>query len=742
MSEDDVVGGFSSFFRSMNAAYLIFFLSLLLIVAGIYVFRYRPISIDDLFPSLDRVQKFAIVLAIALVVAAIAAAVWETVGSALEDEDWTLGSVLSSLKSIDVAFVIFALSLGILVFGLYFFTRRSDTIADLFSSEATSFNSLRSYALSISVLLIAAVLVATITRYVWPGLANREFTSIAPFALSGAEDKQRGFALATAFQAKLAELQRDAETLDEILQKSSEDESEAPQDRSESSSLNVYRRLEFELKFQGVDVGGLLNWAVNSTSMRRVMQITVAEQDGNAIVSGALRPDGKSQIYAKVKAENERIVAAVAYSKLRERLIEQQPEFEALDWDDIEALHHTIMSVTRLRARSQVTREDFAPHYEAITKLIAKAPRLERLLTLGSEVAMKAGKIDAALAYLDRTNEYLDLKRDELDRQRSSPEDDPDEDPDQLTREFVTKYNAQVTQRQRIISSYALPYVETLQSGAQPETVFAEALASHKALLTIDTFQKKRGVKVAILAGIPERDVVAYKYTFLGDRIPGKYGLDAYADTVGLIVKTLSPNADLIFVPLGQHSRARRLALYPNEDEIAQAVEKAVQARADIVLIPFTVFGARKKRIETIQKFASSTIVVAPALSTSVQKSMHIDISSIPAVFAASVDVDGRFKGATLSFNEERLSYKGALWAPGTRIPRQTADGIWQTTYGNHFAAAAAAAVTANVFSALDGAGSADVVKLLRDTVRHIGQQDDNVGVLDQTAALQKAVQK
>jgi len=742
MSDD---GGFSSFFRNTNAAYLIFFLGLLIILFGLYVFRPRLINIDDLSPSLDRVQKIAIVLAMVLILVSIAAALWEAVSSALKDENWTLGSVLSSITRVDVAYLIFALAFGVIVLGLYFLIDRTVSIANLFSTEATSFASLRSYALSISVLLIVAVLVGTIVRYVWPGVTRNEFASIAPFTISGVEDKQRGLALATAFQAKLAELQRDTEVLDEILQKSAEDESDAaPQDRSESSSLNIYRKLEFELKFQGVDVGGLLNWAVNTTAMRRAMQITVAEQDGKAIVSGALRPDGTSQVYATVTGGNERIVAAVAYSKLRERLVEQQPEFQALDWDDIELLHHTIMSVTRLRARSQVTRQDFAPHYDAIIKLIAKAPRLERLLTFGAEIAMKAGKIDSALAYLDRTNEYLDLKRDELDRQRSRSQQGSADDTDELTREFIGKYNAQVILRQRIISSCALQYVENLQSGTQPETVFANAFAAHKALLRVEAVEKKRDVKVAILAGVPERDSIAYQYTSLGDRIPGKYGLDAYADTIGLIVKTLSPNSSVIFVPLGQYSRARRLALYPDENEIAAAVEKAVKGGANVVLIPFAAVSgnARKTRIETIEKFSGSTIIVSPAIATSTQKSMKIDISSMPAVFAASVDVDGRSKGATLSLSEQPLSYKGALWAPGTRIPRLTADGIWQTTYGNHFAAVTAAAVAANVFSALDSAGPADVVNLLRHTVRHIGQEDANVGVLDQTAALQKLAQK
>src|ERR1700730_12539867 len=133
MSEDDVVGGFSSFFRNTNAAYLIFFLGLLIVLAGVYVFRYRPITVDDLLPSLDRVQKITIVLAMGLVVVAIAAALWDTIGSALADDNWTVSSVLSSIKRIDVAYLIFALALGVLALGLYFLTDRSVSLGNLFS---------------------------------------------------------------------------------------------------------------------------------------------------------------------------------------------------------------------------------------------------------------------------------------------------------------------------------------------------------------------------------------------------------------------------------------------------------------------------------------------------------------------------------------------------------------------------------------------------------------------------------
>ena len=152
----------------------------------------------------------------------------------------------------------------------------------------------------------------------------------------------------------------------------------------------------------------------------------------------------------------------------------------------MELLHLSVMSVTRLRARSQVNMQDFVTHHEGIAKLIAKAPRLEGLLTFGAEVAMKAGKIDDALAYLERTKEFLDRERESLDRSRRALAEESESIQGALDRkadfndrkaEFLNKYNSQIVQRQRIISACALPFIERLHSGGTPETVFADALA-------------------------------------------------------------------------------------------------------------------------------------------------------------------------------------------------------------------------------------------------------------------------
>src|SRR5262249_24549921 len=160
-----------------------------------------------------------------------------------------------------------------------------------------------------------------------------------------------------ALQAKLSEIERDAQALDDLVrQVRGSYESEAAsinQEASQASSLNVYRRLDLELKFQGVDFGGILSRVFDWLTLRQALQITVAEQANNAIVSGALRPDGRAHVYANVSKDNERIVAAVAYSKLRDHLIAQQSGFQNLDWEDIELLHKSVLALADLRARSE-----------------------------------------------------------------------------------------------------------------------------------------------------------------------------------------------------------------------------------------------------------------------------------------------------------------------------------------------------------------------------------------------------
>jgi hypothetical protein len=747
MSEEKAASNFWSPIKDGNAGFVFLALAFAALAFAIYFLRYRPATLSDLLPSLDRFQKISAIAAFTLFGIAAIVALWEVMRPEWQDDNSTLWSTLSSIKDLNSAAVILAAGLIVSAIAFYWLRSSEESIADLWEAHAPSLDGLRGYAVAIAGVLVTCIVVGSIIGFFWTGASSSEFTSIAPFTISGSEDKQRGMALATAFQAKLSELLRDAHVLDEVLREDAETDPETPvpnQDTSESRSLNVFPKLDLDLKFQGVDVGGVLNGVVNWMAMRRALQITVAEQqDGNAIVSGALRPDGKSHVYASVKG-NENIVAAVAYSKLRDRLTAQQEDFEALDWEDIKSLHLSIMAVTRLRARSQTTMEDYKVHHEAIAKLIAKAPGLEALLALGAEVAMKAGNIDRALAYLDRTKEFLNRMREQLDQNRPAADDSAANDGeggqdnfDDLKRKFLRKYNALVVQRQRVISSCALPFIERLNAGNSVEPIFAEAFAKHRELLRIGNFESKQEITVAIVGGIPQREQIDYNFKSSGDWIPGKYGLDNFADTIGLIVKTLAPNAKLVFVPLGPKSHARGLSLTANEGEITQAVDAAVKAKADIVVIPFTALtNAWKTRIQTVKRFAPQTAIVLPAPSKAVQvRSIPGGLPSIPAAFVASTDVDGKFKGAVLSFDESLASYPGAIWAPGMRIPRLTADGMWQTTYGSAYAAATAAAAIANVAAGSGIKEPKKLIDLIAGTLRHLDSSPD-IGIVDQTTAL------
>jgi hypothetical protein len=761
------LGGFWSSIRDLNAGYFTIAIAVLALLLAVYLLRFRPVAvtIGDVLPSLDRFEKVATLTAYGLILLAVLAAIVE-VGQPIWEQDGSGADFLAAVRQLDWAYIIVVASFILLFIAIYLLDADDpNTIAELlgnarrlwtsFTEEITA-ETTQQYLFGIAGLLLVFAVIISATRALWPGFVSAEFTSIAPFAISGSEDKQKGIALATAYRSKLAQILRDSRITSGVLQKgSAEAEAEAgvlpSQNDSEKDALTLSHKSAFELKFQGVDVGGLLNWAVDWFSMRRAMQITVAEQGTNAVVSGALRPDGSSHVYASVENKNERIVAAVAFSKLRERLIAQQLELRGLDWEQVEKLHQTIMEVIQLRGRSQTKKKDYEKHADTMASLIAMAPRSERLLTIGSEVAMKAGRIDQALAYLDRTNESLNRDRELMERKRpdaprsryrSTDADNPDDALGyaELRRNFVRRYNLQLVQRQRIISSCALGFVEQLHDGAAPEAIFKDALAHHKLLLKIGDIEKKRDATIAIIGGVPQRELVGYRFSAAGNWVVGNYGLDNYADTIGLVISTLAPRAKLVFIPLGAESRSRGLTLVPAEREIAEAMAVAANANADIALIPFAPPPLNwKARAQTIAGHVSKMIIVSPAptkAALSGRGNAESSLDRLDAIFVANVDVDGRFKGALLSASEEPTSYPGALWAPGTRIPRLMADAMWETTYGSTYAAAMAAAVVANVVAGTERKPPGEIIAAVRKSLYSPDSRNPTIGVISQAAAL------
>jgi hypothetical protein len=171
-------------------------------------------------------------------------------------------------------------------------------------------------------------------------------------------------------------------------------------------------------------------------------------------------------------------------------------------------------------------------------------------------------------------------------------------------------------------------------------------------------------------------------------------------------------------------------------------VDAAVAAKADIVLIPF-IARNYKTRLETVLLYSKQAVIVGPAptkIAQARQSEGTDEVPNIPALFVASSDVDGRFKGAMLSSDDELTSYPGAVWAPGMRIPRLTADGMWSTTYGGTYAVATAAAVTANVAAAsADKKTPTELVTLLKASLRRPGGGQSDVQLIDQSAALNAA---
>jgi hypothetical protein len=729
--------------RDFGAGHITEIVAVVIVAIGATLLIWRP-SPGELTAS--RLQQFLLVAAVILAVSALMAAVYDMIDFD-EDHPSFVQQLMDGIKELPVATLL--LLIGLLVLCGAYLVKRSGASWTTDAVTGLSMSTLRDVAVVAGVFLLATAAIVSVAWYLVAGTFSSEYSMIAPFTIAGSDDKQRGLALAAALQAKLGDIERDADSINEVFQSERterETDSGLSQELVEKSALNVYRKIDLELKFQGVDVGGIFTRVIDWFASRRALQITVAEQGTSAIVSGSLTPDGSSHVYAEIgSATNERIVAAVAYSKLRERLIANQAGYGSLKWEDVEALHNTIVAAADLRERSEVKMEQYKPYLKTMTDLIAKAPRLEGLLMLGAEVAMKAGQVDQALAFLDRDRATLSDLHDRLDSRRPAPgapatsNDDDDDSFQDLQSEFIQRFNALLVQRQRALSSCALAFVERLHGGAEaPATVFDEAMAQHRKLLRIEPVADPAYTpKVAIVGGVPQRDSVSYGFESVGTTPVARAGYDNFADTLGMIVSTLAPRAKLLFIPLGVHSQARGSTLRPREDEIGQAVGKAAAANADIVLVPF--IYRDDGRADWLNALQDKVLVVTPAPSRAFQETDKIDAAKLHAAFIGNADVDGRFKLATLDPQEVPLSYPGALWSVGTRIPRLAADGMWEAAYGSGFASATAAAVFANILSKFGKTAPADLVDRVRKTVRQLDIRDPAIGVIDQKAALEGA---
>jgi hypothetical protein len=285
------------------------------------------------------------------------------------------------------------------------------------------------------------------------------------------------------------------------------------------------------------------------------------------------------------------------------------------------------------------------------------------------------------------------------------------------------------------LSACALPFVERLNKGEAPDKVMAEALDKHKKLLKIEPTATSYEPKIAIIGGIPRREVVQYAFDSKGDWIIGRPAYDNFADSAGLIVNTLAPTAKLLFVPLGAESRVRSgSVLLPKETDIQKATRIAVEAGADIVLIPFPFTS--KARLQTIELVATQALVVTLAPSQRSQERLKIEAEKVTAALVSSVDVDGQFKAGLLGQDETPIGYPGALSAPGMRIPRLAPNGMWQATFGTAYAAATAAAAFANILAATGRKAPQELLQRARDTSQHSDRRNPSVAIIDQKAAL------
>jgi hypothetical protein len=536
-----------------------------------------------------------------------------------------------------------------------------------------------------------------------------------------------GLVLASALQAKLYEITKEQEAVVSALTSPASwqpDESAiAFKDQiafqtgeivTPPMNLEVFRLEELRIQIAGVEVGGMFNWVYRTLAERSALKFSVTKTDKGAVVAGQLLRDGSSAMYAAVENSNQSIVEAVAYSLYREQLAATIPQIKVLEWKDLKRIHAVTMDLAGLKgAKISPDRPplDYPQESEAFKQIIKKAPTWRELLLIGAELARQAREFDLSEHYLRRALELTDAKQ--------QPDD----------------YKAIEDSIKHLKDSVGIDFANVLNSlKSDPTPVYAGALAAHRFRLEVQEGHGRRPPVVAIFGGVPFRDQVFYDYAISPNNYLANRDVEAFVDTLALIVKSISPDAKIIFVARPKPPDTEKSSDdndLINRDIAASLAILDKDHDPDILIFPFTKSIGNAEVDAALAKLEDDNcLIIAPVSS----KGSPLNVPSLKPTIAlvSATDVAGR--PAYFSWRSDRV-----LWAPGTQIPALTATGEWAVGSSSAYAAAAAAGVAANVVSSVGEISPEALLGVLRETSRQIDPRDDGVRVLSQRAALDKA---
>jgi hypothetical protein len=542
---------------------------------------------------------------------------------------------------------------------------------------------------------------------IWPGPLP---DTIAPVQMGGSDDKdkQAGTALAMSLLGRMGHIR---EGIAAAVVQLSTPLVEGPGIRAQDVRgtpvpvdlpKGLLAPLNVEMKVAGVEVGGLLNGLHRLLTTDNALLLTVQNEPGRAVVSGAWN-NGKDTLWLEVAGAaadkpvaNDRIATRVAHALVQRQLASRMPELGAFSAEEFEALLDVFTKAAALNQQATwggVAEAEFAELFAKAEKLVTRAPHWKELVHFAARLADRSAKTEAALGLYKQS---LALQGD-----KSTLRKDIEVRIAALSDRLLAKVPVSGPPEAMAGVALAKP-----GPAASPATVATWPLAA----LGVANLDMARPVRVGVLGGLPTPGTLAAdRFTVVGDAkaSPSDKFMADYVRTVVQAVSLVAPKAHFVFVP-----SASKGGMY-SESQIVPELLALVEAKPDIVLITFgPLRGDIYARVFEPVLAAGITIVL-PAGNTAGQPA-PFDGTELATrlLVVASVGPDGKASAFTQRSNS-------VVWAPGENIPLPAAGGGIEPRSGTTYSAALAAGVVARLLAS--GAASrtpAQIAAVLTQTAQ------------------------
>lgn len=416
-----------------------------------------------------------------------------------------------------------------------------------------------------------------------------------------------------------------------------------------------------DIKIASVELGPVLRWLVDMLRPASENKVVIFDESSAALVEGPIVSDGRivlefEPLTDQKKRTAREIVAPVAYGILASKLA-STAKVDFGSWSALRDFVIGTKNLSKLVSQPHGSDEDNAEWNRQIrdaARLIERAGAAAQawsFVALASFLFEHSKDFDNAIRVLDR---YADFTRGNKK--------------DESAREARLAYL-----RDRRVESAVASALESKQGDG---TVFAVTAATLARLPTVIAARKLHR-----LDGAPDRTKV--KIAIVGDAKPHWFGLDrppdnvpsegAFADmgaNLALVVRALTPSADVVFVPIAGDKGTTSLF------ELLKALDSLIGKDIPVILLPFGPLGdspATQRILEVLTQKDQLVVVSADG--------------GFPAgaLAAQAIDLDGKSSG----FAPGRKEVLGAVG----ELPVVSLTEAGPTVFVGKFASAALAAV-------------------------------------------------